>query len=103
MPDYTVYSIAKAGMVMMTKALAQELGPAIRVNAIAPGATDTELSVSLMDDVQRERRKQTPLARAIKRPEGPDDLIGACVYLSSEASDFMTGNTLVVDGGAVMW
>ena len=98
------YDASKGAVMAMTKSLAREWGVSgIRVNAIAPGATDTELSVSLMDDVQRERRKQTPLARAIKRPESPDDLIGACVYLSSEASDFMTGNTLVVDGGAVMW
>ena len=95
------YDASKGAVISMTRSLAREWGDAgIRVNAIAPGAVDTEISVSLADDAQRARREKLPLSRAIKRAEDPDDLVGTCLYLASSASDFMTGNTIIVDGGA---
>jgi NAD(P)-dependent dehydrogenase (short-subunit alcohol dehydrogenase family) len=98
------YDASKGAVIAMTRSLAREWGEAgIRVNAIAPGATDTELSQSLADETQKARRKLTPQSRAIKRAEDPEDLVGTCIYLSSSASDFMTGQTIAVDGGAVMW
>ncbi|MFT5439348.1 MAG: NAD(P)-dependent dehydrogenase (short-subunit alcohol dehydrogenase family) [Alphaproteobacteria bacterium] len=98
------YDASKGAVISMTRSLAREWGDAgIRVNAIAPGAVDTEISVSLADDAQRARREKLPLSRAIKRAEDPDDLVGTCLYLASSASDFMSGNTIIVDGGAEFW
>jgi len=98
------YDASKGAVISMTRSLAREWGDAgIWVNAIAPGAVDTEISVSLADDAQRARREKLPLSRAIKRAEDPDDLVGTCLYLASSASDFMTGNTIIVDGGAEFW
>ena len=57
----------------------------------------------MADDTQKARRVASAQARAIKRAEEPDDLVGTCLFLSSPDSDFMSGQTVVVDGGAVMW
>jgi len=98
------YDASKGAIISMTRSLAREWGDAgIRVNAIAPGAVDTEISLALADDAQRARREKTPQTRALKRAEGPEDLVGTCLYLASGASDFMSGNTIVVDGGAEFW
>jgi NAD(P)-dependent dehydrogenase (short-subunit alcohol dehydrogenase family) len=98
------YDASKGAVIAMTRSLAREWGDSgIRANAIAPGATDTEISQSLADESQKQRRVASAQARAIKRAEEPDDLVGACLFLSSPDSDFMSGQTVVVDGGAVMW
>lgn len=98
------YDASKGAVIALTRSLAREWGEAgIRANAIAPGATDTEISQSLADETQQARRVASAQSRAIKRAEEPDDLVGACVFLSSPESDFMSGQTIVVDGGAVMW
>jgi NAD(P)-dependent dehydrogenase (short-subunit alcohol dehydrogenase family) len=98
------YDASKGAVIAITRSLAREWGEAgIRANVIAPGATDTEISQSLADDTQKERRVASAQARAIKRAEEPDDLVGACLFLASPESDFMSGQTIVVDGGAVMW
>lgn len=98
------YDASKGAVIAITRSLAREWGDSgIRANAIAPGATDTEISQALADDTQKERRVASAQARAIKRAEEPDDLVGACLFLSSSDSDFMSGQTVVVDGGAVMW
>lgn len=92
------YVASKGGVVGLTRALAIELGPYnININAIAPGFTDTEASRSIADvtnyDVSR-----TPLNRL----QQPKDLLGALIFLASDDSDFVTGQTLLVDGGRVM-
>ena len=98
------YDASKGAIISMTKSLAREWGnKGIRVNAIAPGATDTEFSLAHMDAVQEERRKLTPQTRSIKRAQDAEDLVGTCVFLSSSASDFMTAQTIPVEGGAVFW
>ena len=98
------YDASKGAVIAITRSLAREWGETgIRANVIAPGATDTEISQALADDTQKERRVASAQARAIKRAEEPDDLVGACLFLSSPESDFMSGQTMVVDGGAVMW
>ena len=94
------YVTSKAGVIGLTRSLARELGDYnINVNAIAPG-----LTVSMDDDdedklLRFETRMQT---RSLKRLEGPQDLVGAVLFLCSTDSDFMTGQTMVVDGGAQM-
>lgn len=98
------YDTSKGAVIGLTRSLAREYGPSgICANIIAPGATDTEISQSLATNTQKQRRVASAQARAIKRAEEPDDLVGACVHLASPESDFMSGQTLVVDGGAIVW
>jgi NAD(P)-dependent dehydrogenase (short-subunit alcohol dehydrogenase family) len=98
------YDASKGAVIAITRSLAREWGESgIRANAIAPGATDTEISQSLADETQQGRRVASAQARAIKRAEEPEDLVGTCQFLASPESDFMSGQTIVVDGGAIMW
>jgi gluconate 5-dehydrogenase len=92
------YAMSKAGMGHMTRALALEWGDrGVRVNAIAPGFILTDLTRKLWSQpaMQEWGRTNTPLRR-LGRPE---DMVGAAVFLASEASAFMTGQVLFVDGG----
>jgi NAD(P)-dependent dehydrogenase (short-subunit alcohol dehydrogenase family) len=92
------YVASKGGVVGLTRALAAELGPyKININAIAPGFTDTEASRSIADVTQYDVSR-TPLNRL----QQPKDLVGAVIFLASDESDFITGQTLLVDGGRVM-
>ena len=92
------YVATKGAVVGLTRALAVELGPdRICVNAIAPGFTDTEASRTIAD-VNRYDVSRTPLGRL----GTSEDLVGMAVYLSSDASDFVTGQTILVDGGRAM-
>lgn len=94
---YPVYSIAKAGLAAMTKVLAKELGPAVRVNGVAPGAIiwpDNDLS---------EQVKQEILQRVVlKRSGEPADIAKAVLFLIKDA-DYMTGQILTVDGGRTLF
>ena len=92
------YVASKGGILALTRALAVELGDYnICINAVAPGFTDTEASRSLAD-VTRYDTSRTPLKRMGK----PEDITGAALFLASPESDFITGQTLVVDGGRYM-
>ncbi len=89
---FPVYSMAKAGLVMMTKSLAAELGPDIRVNAVAPGAI---MWPEHLDEAGREKIISRTF---LKRKGEPDDIARAIRYLITEAT-YMTGQILAVDGG----
>jgi pteridine reductase len=91
--EYPVYCMAKAGLVMMTRALARELGPAVRVNAVAPGAI-------LWPEVGLDEVAQASiLARtALKRQGNPEDIASAVLFLIRD-SKYITGQVLSVDGG----
>jgi 3-oxoacyl-[acyl-carrier protein] reductase len=92
------YVASKGGIIGLTRALAVELGPyGICINCIAPGFTDTEASRGLAD-VSKYDVSKTPL----KRLERPEDLVGAALFLASSESDFITGQTLLIDGGRAM-
>jgi len=94
------YNISKAGVIMATKSLAVEWARyGIRVNAIAPGYMKTAMTAAYLADPQLGGKwmELTPM----KRPGEPHELGGAVVYLASDASSFVTGHTLVVDGGYV--
>ena len=89
---------SKAGVIGLTRPLARELGEYnITVNAIAPGLTISMDEVDAARDTQNQQRLQ---ARSIKRTELSQDVVGAAVFLCAAESDFITGQTLVVDGGA---
>ncbi|MCX7099855.1 MAG: pteridine reductase [Methylococcales bacterium] len=95
--DYSVYSIAKAGLVAMTKILAKELGPAVRVNGIAPGA------ILWPDHGLPEPAKLEILQRvALGRAGEPEDIAKALWFLINDA-DYMTGQILTVDGGRTLF
>ncbi|MGA8831946.1 MAG: SDR family NAD(P)-dependent oxidoreductase [Desulfomonilaceae bacterium] len=92
------YVTSKGGVVGLTRALAVELGPhGICVNAVAPGYTDTEASRTIAD-VSKYDTSKTPL----KRLETPKDLVGVVAFLASDDSNFITGQTILVDGGRAM-
>jgi len=95
------YTTSKAGIVGFTRALAREVGEfGINVNAITPGLTLSDSQVGSSSSGYLDSKSFAD--RALKRPQVPDDLVGAVMFLASSASDFMTGQTLNVDGGKSM-
>jgi NAD(P)-dependent dehydrogenase (short-subunit alcohol dehydrogenase family) len=97
-PLQGVYGMTKAAVLSMTKTLAVELGPSrIRVNAIAPGLVETRFAQAIVGDDELTSRvvARTPLGRYAQ----PDEIAGAALFLASDAASFVTGHTLVVDGG----
>lgn len=97
-PGLSMYSAAKGGVRLFTQAVAKELAASgVRVNSIAPGWIDTPLNDWMTNDegTLREAEKMIPMGR-IGRPE---EIVGAAIYLASDASSFVTGATLVIDGG----
>jgi len=99
-PRYLHYVAAKGAVLGMTKALAKELGDhGVRVNAIAPGFVITDATSNRTP----EWRRMFQDARALKREQLPDDLVGTAIYLLCDLSGFVTGQTVVVDGGHVMY
>jgi NAD(P)-dependent dehydrogenase (short-subunit alcohol dehydrogenase family) len=97
-PLQGIYAMTKAAIVSMTQTLAIELGPSnIRVNAIAPGLVETRFSGALVNnpDIVSRVVERTPLGRYAQ----PEEIAGAALFLASDAASFVTGHTLVVDGG----
>ena len=92
-----LYSAAKGGILSFSKSLAREVAPQIRVNVLAPGFIETSFGEGANAQWRREVVERTPL----KRWGAPEDLAGAAVFLASDASAFVTGQTLVVNGGVV--
>ncbi|MDI6856994.1 MAG: glucose 1-dehydrogenase [Dehalococcoidia bacterium] len=98
-PGLGCYSISKAGVIMLTQVLAQELGPhGIRVNAIAPGIVQTRFAEALWgnEEILARTVQTTPLRRIAQAEE----MAGVCVWLASDASSYVTGQTIVLDGGS---
>jgi NAD(P)-dependent dehydrogenase (short-subunit alcohol dehydrogenase family) len=97
------YCSAKAGVVLLTKTLAWEWAPHnIRVNSLSPGYMDTKINKSLQDP-NSQRYKDVVNAIPFKRMGRPGELKGAVVFLASDASSYMTGSDLVMDGGYTIW
>ena len=93
------YAASKAGLLGLSKSLAQELsGRAITVNVVAPGFIATDMTAALPQDVKDTMQKQIPLGRF----GAPEDIAHAVAFLCSDGAAYITGQTLVVDGGMVM-
>lgn len=95
-PLMGAYNVSKAGLIHLTRQLAHELAPRIRVNAVAPGVVKTRLAGALLVDEEATARMH-PLGRVGE----PEDVARLIVFLGSEASSWMTGTTIPVDGGVV--
>ncbi len=94
------YVTSKAAVAGLSRALAREVGEhGIRVNSLAPGLTESETFAPLLDERQRQAAIQ---GRILQRAEVPEDLVGTIVFLASAESDFITGQTIFVNGGAYL-
>jgi NAD(P)-dependent dehydrogenase (short-subunit alcohol dehydrogenase family) len=94
-PFIGIYNASKAALLHMTRQLALELGPTVRVNALAPGLVKTHMARALWETDEEGIGKRHPMGRIGE----PDDIAGAALYLVSDASAWVTGATLVLDGG----
>jgi 3-oxoacyl-[acyl-carrier protein] reductase len=93
-----IYAAAKGGVAALSRCLAREFAPAVRVNVVAPGWIRTQWLDGVGTDVQQRVTEATPLGR----PGTPDDVAGAVAFLASAEAAFITGQTLLVNGGVVM-
>ncbi len=93
------YAASKGGLIAFTKSCAKEFaGRAVRVNAIAPGFIETEMTASLSTEVRAEYAKVIPL----QKMGNPTDVANLCLFLAGDASSYITGQTIAVDGGLTM-
>lgn len=95
MRDYGVYCVSKAGLLMLTKMLAKELGPSIRVNAVSPG---TVMLPEGLNTLKKDEKEKILSRVALRRHGTPKDVAKAVLYLVAQA-DYVTGTVLTVDGG----
>ena len=97
-PSIGIYNTTKAALLHLTKVLAADLAPGVRVNAICPGLVKTDMARALWERDEEAIAGRMPL----KRLGEPDDIANAVVFLASDAASWITGHTLVVDGGVLM-
>lgn len=93
-----IYNTTKAAVIHLTKNLAGELGPGVRVNAVAPGLVKTDMARALWEANEAAIARNTPLGRLGE----PDDIANMVVFLASDAASWITGQVMVVDGGATV-
>jgi NAD(P)-dependent dehydrogenase (short-subunit alcohol dehydrogenase family) len=98
-PGSTAYVASKGGVIAMTKALAQELAPTVRVNVVCPGAVETAMTASFIRNAAGEVDPAIVRRYALRRPGEPEELAAAILFLTSYESSFVTGIALPVDGG----
>jgi len=93
------YCAAKAGLIGLTQSAAREFGPrGVRVNAVAPGLIETDMTATMTEEQRKQLTGSLPLGRAGK----PEDVAGAVCFLAGDAAAYITGQVLAVDGGMVM-
>ena len=96
--DVGIYHVSKAALIHLTRQLALELGPKVRVNAIAPGVVRTRLAEALWKENEAKVAAATPLGRIGE----PEDLGEAVAFLAGDGARWITGETLVIDGGQLL-
>lgn len=97
-PGIGIYNATKAALIHLTKTLAAELAPGVRVNAIAPGLVKTDMARALWEPNEERIGGSMPLGRLGE----PRDIAAAALYLASDLASWVTGHVLVVDGGALL-
>ncbi|MFC1675140.1 3-oxoacyl-[acyl-carrier-protein] reductase [Candidatus Omnitrophota bacterium] len=98
-PGQANYAASKAGIIALTKTAAKELASRnIMVNAVAPGFIQTDMTSNLPQELKQKMLGAIPLAKF----GSPEDVANLCLFLASQASDYITGQTIVIDGGMVM-
>ncbi|TAM36190.1 3-oxoacyl-[acyl-carrier-protein] reductase, partial [bacterium] len=98
-PGQANYAASKAGIIALTKTVAKELASRnINANAIAPGFIQTEMTAKLPEDIKKKMLEAIPLAKLGE----PGDVANLCVFLASDESSYITGQTITIDGGMVM-
>jgi NAD(P)-dependent dehydrogenase (short-subunit alcohol dehydrogenase family) len=97
-PSIGYYNVTKAGVIHLTRHLAVELAPDVRVNCLAPGLVKTDFARALWEAGEDAIAKRFPM----KRLGEPEDIAGAAVVLASDAASWLTGQTLVIDGGGML-
>jgi NAD(P)-dependent dehydrogenase (short-subunit alcohol dehydrogenase family) len=95
-----IYGVSKAALIHLTRTLARELAPSVRVNAVAPGLVETSFSRALLDDpdVRKLALADVPLAR----PAAPAEIVDGVLFLACDAARYVTGEVLVIDGGKIV-
>jgi NAD(P)-dependent dehydrogenase (short-subunit alcohol dehydrogenase family) len=96
-PGIGWYNVTKAAVIHLTKQLAYELSPGVRVNALAPGLVRTDFAKALWEENEKTVSEHIPMRRIGE----PNDIASMAVFLCSDAASWMTGSTVVVDGGAL--
>ena len=97
-PMLGFYNVTKAAVIQLTRQLAYEMAPGVRVNAIAPGLVKTDMARGLWEGREAEQARRIPLRRLGETA----DIASAALFLASDAASWITGHTLVVDGGAMV-
>ncbi len=97
-PMIGFYNVTKAAVIQLTRQLAYEMAPGVRVNAIAPGLVKTDMARGLWEGREPEQARRIPLRRLGETA----DIASAALFLASDAASWITGHTLVVDGGAMV-
>lgn len=98
-PGQANYAASKAGIIALTKTVAKELASRnINANAVAPGFIQTEMTAKLPEDIKKKMLEAIPLARL----GTPEDVANICLFLASDESSYITGQTITIDGGMVM-
>jgi NAD(P)-dependent dehydrogenase (short-subunit alcohol dehydrogenase family) len=98
-PGSTAYVASKGGVIAMTKALAMELAPAVRVNVVCPGSVDTPMTQGLLRNAAGEVNPAVAARYALHRPALPEEIAAAILFLTSVEASFVTGIVMAVDGG----
>jgi NAD(P)-dependent dehydrogenase (short-subunit alcohol dehydrogenase family) len=97
-PMLGIYNVTKAGLIHLTRTLALDLAPGVRVNALAPGVVKTHFARALWEPLGDEIAARTPLGRI----GVPDDIAHAALFMCSDLASWITGQVLVIDGGAMV-
>lgn len=98
-PGQANYAASKAGIIALTKTVAKELASRnINANAVAPGFIQTEMTAKLSEEIKKKMLEAIPLAKL----GTPEDVANACLFLASDESSYITGQTITIDGGMVM-